>query len=124
MSDPTLDPRFTPAVDLLRRTGLRQFWIGHAEEDDEEMPVVWYATGVWDDAVGGGREAAGALDPVTALFRLCEIVIDGGRCMHCGKPTSFTPEHEDAELLEMLTCTYSFDPELNTFRRTCEGDTT
>jgi hypothetical protein len=110
-----LDERFTPAVDMIGRTGARQFQIRYCEEEE---PTVWMAAARWDDH----WEVAASLDPVTALFRLCEQIVDGGTCMHCHRPTGF---HVDFHRMpwEQLVCWYSYDPELKTFRRSCEGVT-
>jgi len=100
MSDPfagaTLnEPRFLAAVKLIERTG---------------------AT---------GYEVAASLSPVEAVLRLCEQLIDGGQCRHCGQNTIFDPDppSEDhlTELLDRMGCRYAWDPELATFRRSCEG---
>lgn len=131
-TDVTLDPRFLAAVKLLERTGARNFRIAHSPEDDGD-PTVWYATATWymrsgrpvADSRGGAavvHEAAAAINPVTAVLRLCEQVIDGGECAHCGLPTIFV-EDTDTGLLDRMGCVYAWDPELATFRRGCEGDT-
>lgn len=128
-TDPTLDPRFVAGVDLLGRTGARDFRIGWSHEDDGP-PTVWYAVATWkghrDPRIGHGAEAAGALNPTAAVMRLCERVIDGGECAHCGQLTIFDDNPGDSPfdtLLEAMGCVYAWDPELRTFRRGCEGDT-
>ena len=117
---PITDPRFLAAVKLLERTGATGFRIGYSDEDDGP-PVVWYACGTWR----GGAEAAASLDPLQAVLRLCEQVIDGGHCAHCGQPTIFDPDMPMGspvdELLDRMGCRYAWDPELETFRRGCEG---
>lgn len=124
MSEPLLDPRAMAGVDLLRRTGAKQFQVRYS---DDEEPVVWIAASSWqgkNPLTGKDRErweVAGGLDPTVAIMRLCEQVIDGGQCQHCGKPTIFQPLPE-TDGLEVLGCVYAFDPELATFRRGCEGD--
>jgi hypothetical protein len=132
---PELDPRFVAGVDLLRRSGMRTFRVGYSDEADGD-PVVWYAVGTWGLdprtrrplPVGGriSHEAAASIHPVQAVLRLCEQVIDGGTCAHCGKRTVFSPD-VDSTFEQMLTaglegCLYAWDPELATFRRGCEGD--
>lgn len=109
---PNLDDRFLAAVDLIRRTGADQFQIRYCEE---ESPVIWIAGGQWGDKWVFGA----ALEPLEAIFRLCESAVDGGTCIHCGKLTGFviTPEQMPAS---KLVCWYQYDPELKTFRRACE----
>lgn len=126
----SLDPRFLAGVKLIERTGATSFRIGYSDDDDGP-PVVWYAVATWRSArrvagypVKGDEraEAAAALDGTTAVLRLCEQVIDGGQCQHCGQMTSFVPD-TDTELLDLIGCVYAWDPELETYRRGCEGDT-
>lgn len=130
MSAPSEDPRFTPAVDLIKRVGAATFQVGYAnDEEDNDGPVVWYALAGfrWRNGrpVGNGKinryETAAALDPVTAVLRLCDQLIDGGRCQHCDRPTGFEPTIDHMPLSDVL-CWYQWDPEMKTFRRGCEGD--
>lgn len=129
-ADHKLDPKFLAAVKLIERTGAQSFRVGFTPDDDGP-PTVWYATATWglDPSTGrpmpkGGRqrsEAAGAIHPVNAVLRLCELVIDGGTCAHCGRPTVFVAD-TDTTMLDRIGCVYAWDPELATFRRDCEGD--
>jgi len=114
--DFTLDPKFIAGVDMIRRTGSQTFRIGYSDEADGP-PTVWFATATWLKS----QEAAGALDPVTAIMRLCELVIDGGLCKHCNLPTIFISDSDDSFLSE-IGCVYAWDPELKVFRRGCEGE--
>lgn len=122
MNDPRMEtPKYLAAVKLLQRTGARTYRVGYSDPEDGE-PTVWYAVGEWR---GGGAEAAGGLDPITATLRLCEQVIDGGQCAHCNRPTIFDDNPGDGpfdSLLMAMGCVYGWDPELATFRRSCEGE--
>lgn len=126
-ADPTKDPRFIASIELLHRTGARSFQIRYS---DDEKPVVWIAVGTWRWARGrpvakGGEErseCAAALQPLRAILRLLDQVVDGGTCAHCGKPTGVSDDWKGAMPLEEHVCWYRFDPELATFRRGCEGD--
>jgi hypothetical protein len=118
------DPKFLAAVKLIERTGSSEFQIRY---DDEQAPVVWVAVAGYGTARGARRvrphyECGAAFDPTTAVLRLCERLIDGGQCKHCGRPTIFVTD-TDTDLLDALGCVYAWDPELATFRRGCEGDT-
>jgi hypothetical protein len=115
------DPRMLAGVDMIGRTGATDIRIGFSDPDDGD-PVIWYVVATWERVGKKISEAAAALDPLNALMRLCEVVIDGGHCTHCGKMTSFVLD-TDTALLDMFSCVYSWDPELGTFRRQCEGDT-
>jgi len=124
MSGPD-DPKFLAAVDMIGRTGAQTFRIGYSDEDDGPPVVVWYAVAQW---VGDRAEAAGALDPLTAVLRLAEQVIDGGECTHCHRPTILDtadplPSNPYDVALNAMGCVYGYDPELRTFRRSCEGET-
>jgi hypothetical protein len=112
--------RFDAGVSLLQRTGARQFQIRYS---DDEEPVVWIAVGGWPKPESDSltHVAAAALAPSLAVLALCEKVIDGGACVHCGRATVFLPTIEDVIPGDTL-CRYQYDPELKTFRRDCEGD--
>jgi len=83
------DPRFVAAYKLIGRTGARTVQVRYSEGDDPAedklvwMAVVEYADGVWD--VAAGR------DPLQAIFRMCDTLVDGGMCAACGRPTGFDP---------------------------------
>lgn len=114
-----MDPRFIAGVDLLGRAGMKNLSI-RFQDDDE--PVVWI---VCVGLRSGGYEAAGALDPVTAMMRLLVEIMDGAStCTHCGKPTAVEPDFTKQTLMEDTFCWYVYDPENETFRRSCEGETT
>lgn len=119
---PDLSPKFTAGVDLLGRTGIREFEIRYCGggDDAEQPPIAWVAVAVYRL---GQVECAAAMDPEAAVLRLCERVIDGGTCAHCHRPTGFDADVDDT-INEALTagsvCWYMFDPELATFRRGCE----
>jgi hypothetical protein len=106
------DPRLPAGVELLGRTGATEFQFRYCEEED---PTVWMALAAWH----GVWQVAASLNPLQALFRLCDSVIDGGRCTHCHQATGFVPDFEPMPLPELI-CWYQWDPELETFRRGCE----
>lgn len=106
------DPRYEAAVDLIGRTGAQQFQVRYCEEG--KPPVVWIAAAQW----GEHWEAAGAMNPLHALFRLLDSVIDGGQCQHCRRPTGFEPS-ADPMPLDKVVCWYQFDPSTKRFARGC-----
>lgn len=113
------EPLFTACVDLIGRTGAKDFGMRY---QDDEKPVVWIALARYER---GGRdvyETDAALDPTLAAFRLCERLMDGGECQHCHRPTGVSDDFVGDMPLDELFCWYRFDPELNKFRRACEGD--
>ena len=129
-ADPTADPRLVAGVELLRRTGLASFQIRYS---DDEPPLVWIAVGEWKlsatgrpvpeaQSVGSAFEATAAMDPLRAIMRLCDRVIDGGQCTHCHRPSGVSDDFTQTMPLNKLVCWYQYDPELQTFRRGCEGD--
>lgn len=116
-----LDPRLAAGVALLGRCGARDLQIRFS---DDELPVVWFAVASFERDGLEVHETAAAMEPVMAVLRLCESVIDGGRCVHCERPSGFEPDHAtptDTPLAHLI-CWYQWDPELVTFRRGCEGD--
>lgn len=118
------DPRFTGAIDVLRRTGMKEFQIRYS---DDEEPVVWFAVASYTvrngKMVSGGKinyhETAAAFDPVAAVFRLCDEVVDGGQCAHCGRPAGFQPKPE-AMPMDTLICWWVWDPETTKFVQGCQ----
>ena len=130
MSAPTPDdPRMTAAITLLRRTGAREFQLRYS---DDEQPVIWMAVAKWSiggdgrPKAKGGRpmyEAAASINPVVAVLRLCDQVIDGGECAHCGRPSGVTDDWRADMPLADVVCWYVYDPETHEYRRGCEGET-
>lgn len=120
------DPRFAAAVEMLGRTGADSFQIRYCEEEE---PVAWIAVAHWplidkpDVSVPEHFEVTAGLTPWRAVFRLCEAVMDGGTCRHCHKPTMVDDKPPDdlLSVFEANVCSYRFDPEMSTFRRSCEG---
>ena len=104
------------ATDLVRRTGAKQVQVRY--QDDEE-PTVWIAVALYADE---RVEVAAGMNPVRAMLRLCETLVDGGICTHCHRPTGLEPDSITAPPMSDLFCWYVYDPELKVFRRGCEGD--
>lgn len=113
MSTPATDDRLAAAVTMLGRTGAAACQIRYS---DDETPVVWIAAARW----GERWEAAAAMTPVAAAIRLLEVVIDGGVCKHCERPTAVSDDFTMTMPLNREVCWYQYDPEMKTFRRGCE----
>ncbi len=112
-------PRLAAAVALLGRTGARDVQIRYSDDVD---PVIWFVVARYKTDGGDHHETSSALTPEHAVLRLCERVIDGGVCRHCARMTVFLAEHTDAPVApDQVACHYQWDPELSTFRRSCEG---
>lgn len=109
------DARFLATIDLIRRTGATEFQIRY---HDDEQPVVWMAVAGTKD----GWEVDAALNPLKAVWRLVERLVDGGMCRHCSRPAGVSDNWESGMPLSDVICWYIYDPELKTFRRSCEGD--
>lgn len=109
------DVRMAAAAELLGHTGVTDFKLWYCVE--QLPPVTWIAACRWERP-GQQWEAAAALHPLLAVFRLCDAVLDGGQCLHCGRPTGFTPDFDPMPLSD-LVCWYQWDPELEVFRRSC-----
>lgn len=119
MADAPLDDKALAAIDLIGRTGAKDLQIRYS---DDSEPVVWMAMGSWPTESGPrATVVAAALNPTAALLSLCEKVIDGALCLHCGKPAVFLPNTTDDFPFNEV-CRYQYDPELKTFRRECEGE--
>src|SRR5215469_17876244 len=102
------DARLVAAVDLLRRTGANEVQIRYCEE---EKPVVWFAIGRWENV----WETASAMNPLRALYRLLDEVIDGGTCEHCGKPAGFEESDIGTMPLNQFVCWYQWDPSTKSY---------
>jgi hypothetical protein len=110
------EDKFLAAVEMIRRTGSTQFQLRWS---DDEEPTVWFAVATYGD---GAAETDASLSPCRAVLRLCERLVDGGHCTHCGRPTGLDPDSLETMPLDDLVCWYQYDPELKTFRRGCEGE--
>lgn len=129
MSDDTLDPIMTAAIDLIGRTGAESFTLRYSEE--EGQPTIWIAFALWPVANGGYTVMSGSsMQPVLAVLDLAEKITDGGTCTHCGRVTIFEADWTKPTLppltlggQQLEHCNIQYDPELNTFRRQCEGET-
>jgi hypothetical protein len=111
------DPRLPAGIALLGRTGAKSVQVRY--HDDEE-PTLWMAYAEWPH----GRDCGAGMTPAEAVMRLCDQVMDGGTCAHCGRPSGVTDHWESAMPLAEAVCWYVFDPETKKFRRSCEGETT
>ena len=104
-------------VELVGRTGAEEWTLRYC---DEEAPIAWIACA----RHGEHWSIAGAEQPVRAMVRLAEALMDGGTCRHCGKCTGVDLDHRVDPLMAMsgdLICWYRWDPEVRSFRRSCEG---
>jgi hypothetical protein len=108
----------TAAIDLIGRTGATSWQLRYS---DDEEPVVWMAVASYDRHGAVHYEAAAALAPAAAVFRLCAQLMDGGQCTHCRRPSGFSEDLDDLPAGD-LVCWYQWDPERATFRRGCESD--
>jgi hypothetical protein len=123
-------------VDLIRRTGSTVFQLRYS---DDEEPMVWMAVATYPSALampntsGLGKqlrikhkaECASALDPILAVHRLCEQLIDGGQCVHCKRATMMeenwsNPVNDVFKYLDREFCWRVYDPELKTFTIGCQ----
>jgi hypothetical protein len=122
---PALDDRALAAIDVIKRTGAESFQIRYS---DDEQPVVWLAVVTWrinrqgiptKHGAGRAHEAAAALTPDLAIYRLAEQIVDGGTCAHCGRPAAFNPDLSPTILDEAL-CWWAWDPETSTYVQACQ----
>ncbi|MBO0743601.1 MAG: hypothetical protein J2P43_01185 [Candidatus Dormibacteraeota bacterium] len=125
MSRPQLqDQRLVAAVDLLHRVGAASFEMRYSEPEQDDSPVVWIAIITLHEKHPLGAnvppQVAAGLSPLRAAEKLAEQLVDGGRCKHCHRPTVFYADPADHPIPGL--CAYQYDPELNTYRRSCEGD--
>ena len=107
---------------MVRRSGADSIELrycdGHDEpaDDDEPVTVVWMAIAHWPERVTDAAsavpgaimpehfDACAGMTPWRAIFRLCEASMDGGVCLHCGRPTAIDDKPAD----EFLAATEDF----------------
>ncbi|MGE0342544.1 MAG: hypothetical protein AB7O86_05710 [Porticoccaceae bacterium] len=108
--------RLKASVDMLRRTGAVEVQIRWS---DDEEPTVWMAVARMND----GWDTASASTAGMAAYRLAELLLDGSRCVHCGRVSSLYDDFSDSVDEQVpFICWYVFDPETERFRRSCEHD--
>lgn len=124
------DPQLTAGIDMLRRTGAADVSLRSFDDDDL---VVWVVVVRYRMANGRPQptgpitntEVAAGSTPLEAVLRLCERVMDGGECAHCHRPVMFEPDFNPSPLDALIAatgiCMTTWDPELKTYRRDCEG---
>jgi hypothetical protein len=111
------DPRMVAAIDLIGRSGARNFQIRYS---DDVEPLVWVADAEWPPA---GRLCGAGFTPTEAAMALLDSAVDGGLCAHCGKPSGVTDDWRSDMPLADVVCWFVYDPETQRFRRSCEGET-
>lgn len=111
------DKRFTACVALIGKTGATQFQI---RVSDAPEPDMWIAAAEYVEEGKSKWLLAAGLDPLRAVFGLCEELVDGGMCVHCEKTTAITLLFGEAMPMRDQVCWRQYDPELATFRRSCE----
>lgn len=110
-------------IELVGRTGAKDVQIRYCEE---EKPIIWMGVAKYlgrkdRDSPSRPVYVVGAhTNPITALVKLLEQIVDGGECTHCHRPTGFTEDFSGDMPLNGMLCWYRYDPELKTFRRGCE----
>ena len=118
------DRRMTAAADLIQRLGASSMELRYSEPEEgmDDSPLVWIAIGHFKRYGHVPPQVAAALHPNRALEKLLEQLVDGGTCQHCGRPTALFTEHDEEFDLAGNLCAYTYDPELATYRRSCEGE--
>ncbi len=122
------DPRLNAAADMIRRTGAKslQLRISDDPEPDVYIAIVEHLIGEDNRPVPEGGvqhfETGSGLTPLSAALRLCERLIDGGVCAHCGKLTRFN-EFSRPQPPNDALCWNEWDPGSGAFRRGCEERT-
>jgi hypothetical protein len=112
-----------PALDLLKRTGVRQVQVRYSDDED---PVIWMVAACWyadkhGMPVATKRESEGTMwktaagfAPSQALFSLLDALVgehSGGACTHCRRLTGFDPRLHPRAQLEDEKCWWTFNGE-------------
>lgn len=69
-------------VDLVGRTGAKEFQFGYLHENVPVHEAAWYAHAQYKGARIGVENHAG---PIEAVDALCRRLLSGARCQHCKK---------------------------------------
>lgn len=118
---PAVDADFIKAcAAMLGRMAVREMRVGFTPPEDGQ-PIVWYCVAFFTSH--DRWEAEAGMEPELAMYRLLELVMDGGKCAHCERPSGVIRDRQAAEMIDggAFVCWYAYDPELKTFRRECEG---
>lgn len=107
--------RIAAFADMIGRTGAKRLEVRFSEPEAEGDRLVWLCVADYGDR----WDAAAGRSPGHAAERLLDQLLDGGICQHCGKTTAV--HHEPNPPPMSNVCWYAYDPELNTYRRACEG---
>lgn len=123
MRAPLDDVRLVACLDAIRRTGCLEIDVRYS---DDEEPVVWFVVAHYPRGGQDVCETAASLDPVEAAWRLLKLLISGrGRqrslCVHCKRPADVSEDWQGRWSDDKDTCWWVYDPELQVFRRSCEG---
>jgi hypothetical protein len=86
--------------------------------DDSDEPYLWVAVAMYRK---DRWEVAAGHTAVEALERLCERLLDGGKCTHCNRPSGFDPHENGVGPIDQLVCFYRWNPERSEYVRGCEG---
>lgn len=120
----TDSPQFLAAVDMVRRTGAQSFELRYS---DDQEPTVWMAIALYHRGKDGRPQAKGKVnawdvgagqDPYMAVCRLLDQLMDGGRCVHCNRPTGFSPDADNLPLGDFV-CWYQYDPSTKKIVKGC-----
>lgn len=111
--------RVTAAIEMIGRSGAKSCEVRLSPPEAPDGQRVWLVIADYGDKwdVGAGQS------PGLAAERLLDQLLDGGQCQHCRRPTGVAHGLETMPLAEHV-CWYQYDPELNTYRRSCEGTPT
>ncbi len=129
---PEMEARYLALVKLIERTGAVTYRIEHTEPANGV--VMWIAISEHGRPTSPLIASAGAgASPLSATYELVSKLVDAGTCAHCGRASAVesldTPldvtllgftDHQSGTVVDL--CWYRYDPELRTYRRSCEGD--
>jgi hypothetical protein len=120
-----MDDSFLAAcIDMAQRCGAREWQIRYS---DDSEPVLWlaYCLCRTEDSPQMVAQVAGGMSAEDAAFRLCERLVDGGLCTHCGKPSGLLEVEDTGPLTDVLSraiCWYRYSAPMKRFRPACRAD--
>lgn len=109
------DDRIVACIAMIGATGASQSEVRYSDDND---PVIWMGI----SKHGEHYSVAAGMTPLEAIFRLTELLIDGGECTGCHLPTGISDKWDGSEmLLEGQVCWWKYDAAEKTFLRGCDG---
>jgi hypothetical protein len=125
-ASPEMKARVVAATEVVARTGASSVTLRFSDPDEDEDggPTVWIAISTHRQGEREVCSVAAGLNPLAALYRLCDELVDGGMCAKCGRPTAFIQDESGGPMPRKIegreVCWTSWDAPSEKFMRDCD----